>query len=411
MYFRQGKMQRQMSVPIDTKPFIAIYIVWHPQFDGGKEIAEALYDHFRRTIFVDVGGGTGVSVQFRCTASSGDTVPLTIDPDEAETSAVVVLLESHLARDSDWVTYVQNLVGVANTSGLGVRVFPVAIESGLTTLKNPLACIHQVRWDKWLGLGADAQRVKLVGALTYEFCRMLRHYLEHLKRPRRSEKALEQYLKQVRVFLSHSKHDAYGEKIATAIRDYINQDGDLATFFDAKNIPSGLNFDEVLEYYVRVSAVIAIHSDSYSSREWCRREIIEAKRSCVPLLVANCVTDVEERGFPYLGNVPVVRMDPTSPDGRIPLVINRLLDEVFKDFLWRCRVKLGISSRKKAVFLPRSPELISLVARHLLPMPRRGKRIIVYPDPPLGAEEGSLLQSVAPRLRFLSYTAWLADPH
>jgi len=188
------------------------------------------------------------------------------------------------------------------------------------------------------------------------------------------------------------------------------KDGDLAAFFDATNIPSGLNFDEVLEHYVRVSAVIAVQTDSYASREWCRREIIEAKRSSVPLIVVNCVTDIEERGFPYLGNVPVVRMDPSACN-RIPMVINRLLDEVFKDFLWRCRVQLGESHGIKAVFLPRAPELISLVATRLMPTLQRGKHIVVYPDPPLGAEEESLLTSVAPKLRFLCYTAWLAEPH
>jgi hypothetical protein len=128
------------------------------------------------------------------------------------------------------------------------------------------------------------------------------------------------------------------------------------------------------------------------------------------LVVINSITDIEERGFPYLGNVPVVRMNPNTHN-RIPIVINRLLDEVFKDFLWRCRVQLAESRGIRAVFLPRAPELISLVARHCVPALQHGKHIVVYPDPPLGAEEESLLASVAPKLKFLCYTAWLAEPH
>jgi hypothetical protein len=392
----------------DTKPFIAVYVVWHPDFAGGKAIAKAIHDHFRRDIFINVGGGTGVSVQFRSAPAAGGDVPLEVDPDEAETSAIIVLLDPHLVGNKRWVAYVQGLANMANSRGLGVRIFPVTIEPGLTTkLSPPLSRVQCIRWDKWSESNNALKRRKLLGALTYELCRMLRCYLEHLKRPGESEEALEKYLEPVRVFLSHSKHDKHGESIALRIRDYIHADVDLASFFDAKNIPPGLNFDAVLEHYVRVSAVVAVQTDSYASREWCRREIIEAKRSCVPLVVVNCITDIEERGFPYLGNVPVVRMSPNAHK-RIPTVINRLLDEVFKDFLWRCRVWLVESRGVKAVFLPRAPELISLVARHCVPKLQRGKHAIIYPDPPLGAEEESLLTAIAPKLQFFCYTEWLA---
>jgi hypothetical protein len=63
--------------------------------------------------------------------------------------------------------------------------------------------------------------------------------------------------------------------------------------------------------------MVAIHTDSYSSREWCRREIIEAKRWNVPLVVANGISNLDERGFPYMGNVPVVRLEPHGLIGSI----------------------------------------------------------------------------------------------
>lgn len=155
--------------------------------------------------------------------------------------------------------------------------------------------------------------------------------------------------------------------------------------------------------------MVAIHTDSYSSREWCRREIIEAKRWNVPLVVANCITDVEERGFPYLGNVPVVRMEPDA-EHRISYVIGRLLDEVLKDFLWRCRMKLPRAQGAAAnvVFLPRPPELISLTG-----LPTTGAQrlavTLVYPDPPIGAEEAGLFDAVAPTVSLRSYTEWLGE--
>ena len=153
----------------------------------------------------------------------------------------------------------------------------------------------------------------------------------------RREEALERYLEKIRVFISHSKHDGDGESVGRSIRDWIHAHSTLDSFFDVYDIPPGLSFGEVLLHQIGAGAVLAVHTDSYSSREWCRREVIEAKRRLVPMIVVDCVRDVHPRGMPYLGNVPVVRMDPGQTD-RIGTVAGCLLDEVFRNWLWLCRV-------------------------------------------------------------------------
>src|SRR5262249_27156093 len=160
--------------------------------------------------------------------------------------------------------------------------------------------------------------------------------------------------------LSHSKHDRDGVRIAQAMRAKISISHGLDSFFDVHDIPGSLRFQKVLLHQVKVSAVVALHTDSYSSREWCRREILEAKRWNVPLIVANCLDDLDERGFPYMANVPIVRLDPED-ESRIDVVIAHLINEVLKDFLWRCRVELakGLGD-DSAIFVPRPPELITL---------------------------------------------------
>ena len=170
------------------------------------------------------------------------------------------------------------------------------------------------------------------------------------------------------------------------------------------DIPAGLRFNKVILLKIKVSAVVAVHTDSYSSREWCRREIIEAKRWNVPLVVANCISNLDERAFPYMGNVPIVRMEPEAAD-RIDYIVSRLLDEVLKDFLWRCRVKLvSASAGDDIMFIPRPPELISLAG-----VPEKANVTLVYPDPPIGAEEQRLFEVVAPAIRLRSMTEWLAE--
>jgi hypothetical protein len=386
-----------------TRPLLAVYAVWHPSFRDGSKIAEGLRQHFRRKLYENVAGGTGLSVIFRSDPMPGSSVPLPIDITDAETSAIIVLVDPNLVNDPNWTSYVRDLAESTEAAGLSARVFPVILSSSALGINIEE---QGLRWDTWSGTKAARTR-RLIAELAYEFCRMLRHYLEHLKRPTEDALALERYLRKVQIFLSHSKHDEHGERIARLIREAIQKGHGLGSFFDVHDIPAGLRFSKVLLQQVRVSAVVAVHTDSYSSREWCRREIIEAKRWNVPLVVANSISDLDERGFPYMGNVPIVRMDPRKAN-RIPAVIGRLLDEVLKDFLWRCRVELVKSvANAGTIFVPRAPELISLVG--LPPTQELPQPTIIYPDPPLSAEEERLFHAVAPQVHLLSFTEWLAE--
>jgi hypothetical protein len=387
-----------------ARPFLTVYIAWHPAYAEGEQIAQLLHEHFRRKLYENVAGGTGLSVIFRSAPAPGAAAPLPIDLKEAETTAVVVLAESNLVKDDAWKAWVHDLAARTEEVGFGARLFPISLEKDALSI----GVVQQaLRWDLWPG-DAAAHRQRLITELAYEFCRMLRQYLEHMKQPLVDEAALELFLKKVQIFVSHSKHDENGVRIATAIRKNLHEGHGLASFFDVNDIPGSVPFHKVLLHQVKVSAVVAIHTDSYSSREWCRREIIEAKRWNVPLVVANCINDLDERGFPYMANVPIVRMDPNGPD-RIDTIIGRLIDEVLKDFLWRCRVQLVRAAHNPSlVFVPRPPELISLAA--LPPATAEQPEVLmVYPDPPLSAEETRLFADIAPRVRLRSMTEWLAE--
>ena len=381
---------------------LAVYIVWHPNYSEGSDIAELIRGHFRSGRYKNVLGDVGLSVVFRSSPAPSAATPLDIDLDEAETTAVVVLAESELAGDSAWRRYVDNLIKDAEAKGLGSRVFPVVLEEADLDIGFD---VQALRWDRWEGNDTEHGQ-RLIRKLSYEFSRMLRHYIEHLKHPEEDDRTLERYLEKVQVFLSHSKHDGDGKCIAREIRDWLHQSSGLSSFFDVHDIPAGVRFQDVLDLQVKRSAVVAVHTDSYSSREWCRREIIEAKRWNVPMIVVNCIRDVDERSFPYMGNVPIVRMNPSKID-RIEMVIGRLLDEVFKDFLWRCRIELTGEASPEVLFMPRLPELISLAG-----LPARTdveEPVIVYPDPPLGAEEEQLFEKIAPHVRLRNLTQWLTE--
>ena len=400
---KRPRRTRGAAVTDGSKPFLVVYVVWHPDFGEGPRIAEAVRQHFRRRIFASASNGTGVSVIYRFAPQDGAAVPLPINLAEAATTATVVLVDSSLAGNRAWAGYIQELVQQTEQSGLGTRVFPVSIQDKAMAA---LELTEQaLQWHSWTGSSEQRQQ-QLVGKLTYEFCRMLRHYLERLRHPSEPEDTLARYLRKVQVFLSHSKHDNRGAQMACAVRDRIHGHHALSSFFDVHDIPAGLRFDKVLLQQVRSSAVVAIHTDTYSSREWCRREVIEAKLWNVPLVVANCISNWEDRSFPYMGNVPVIRLD-DSGEERIDFLIGRLLDEVLKDFLWRCQVELHCSAATPGVmFIPRPPELISLAT---LPMSEEGGALIVYPGPPLSNEEERLFTTVAPGVKLRSLVEWTAE--
>lgn len=391
-------------MPIQTRPFLVVYIAWHPSFKFGKDVVKHLFDHYRREHFGNIAGGAGLSVVYRYAAEEGTGAPLTIDLDQGETTAVVVLFDEGFSKSAEYMAWLRAIELSCENAGMRAMVFPVDMDSSLTKA----GVVEQaIRWDHWTHIQEPQAKLhKLTTDLTYQFSRMLRSYLERLKRPLTEDEELLGYLQKVQIFLSHSKHDADGERIAKVVRDALHDGQGFGSFFDVKDIPTGTRFDRVLLAQVRVSAVVAIHTDSFSSREWCRREIIEAKRHNVPLLVANCIQNADERGFPYLGNVPLVRMDPILLD-RIDNIVGRLLDEVLKDFLWRCRVEMvRRDGSDGAVFLPRPPELISLAA---LDGEAQAKVTLVYPDPPIGSEEQRLFEVIAPSVKLRSITEWIAE--
>ena len=74
----------------------------------------------------------------------------------------------------------------------------------------------------------------------------------------------------------------------------------------------GLPFADFLQQSVEdIPILLAIQTDTYGSREWCRLEVLEAKKRSVPIVVLTATERGEARSFPYMGNVPVIRWTDT----------------------------------------------------------------------------------------------------
>jgi hypothetical protein len=364
-----------------------------------------LHQHYHANPRKNLGEGSlGLDVVFRSDPLPTTLAPMPVDFSFAPSTAVVVLLDAKLAEDEDMMRFVHE------TSANALHLFPAATvvpvimdqEGMLAAREKPLSqfqFVDTIAWSK-----PEFLRRALTG-LDYQFCKLLSVVDFVRENPRAAAHArIDAHARKAKVFLSHSKHDTHGARIAVDLKAALNAMS-VESFFDVVDIIGGTPWECEIDHAASTHALLAVHTDSYSSRSWCRKEVLMAKRKLVPMVVANCIEDAEDRTFPYLGNVPAVRVG-TEGNERFPWLIGRLFDEVLRDLVWRCHTKPfeaeGIS------FLPRAPELVSLAYLDQEASATPGKLTLVYPGALLEAEEAALFATVAPHITLQSFIQWLS---
>jgi hypothetical protein len=210
---------------------------------------------------------------------------------------------------------------------------------------------------------------------------------------------LEKSYAPVKLFLSHSKHDIEGAVIAMELRDYGRQHLPVATFYDSNDIAAGSDFEKEILANVAESAMVVIHTDTYSDRSWCRKEVLAAKRHGCPVLVVDAITVAEERLFPYLGNAPSIRWLFGSLR-RCEVVIDATLREVLRNVYFKEHVRTikqaGYLS-DACVDISTAPEMLTYLNLVQAKKCDRAKHsVLLYPDPPIGDEEVEVLESLNP---------------
>jgi hypothetical protein len=215
----------------------------------------------------------------------------------------------------------------------------------------------------------------------------------------------------VRLFISHAKKDlpadpaAMAEGPVKAILAILSQ-LPVERWYDGAKIPPGGRFpEEIQKGVLNSSALVAVLTDTWSSREWCRREVLEAKLAARPLVVVDALEERVVRLFPYVGNAMTLRWraaiaapDDTGSDAwsrqrarweaeDAALVIEAALLEALR-YQHDHRRLLELTGEHE-VALGTPPEALTLAH---LPV---GTARVWYPDPPLGREELERLQPAA----------------
>ncbi len=349
-------------------PHLATYFVWSPESSTGTELAEEMFRSLCSNPDPPAERGLGIPVRFR-TSGHISALPAKIPFGSVSHTAAFILMDDHFLAENAWREYADHLAVERGALDLVVPV--VLTDSG--ELPHRLQGLQAIRLDK----SGDGSAVgKLQNRVLHALCRLLA--------PRPDK---------VSVFLSHAKSD--GKDLATDVGDHVRAEAWLEHFFDEADIPDGSTFaDVIVESVSDVSLLLAIQTDTYSSREWCRMEVLHAKQNSVPIVVLDATETGEARSFPYLGNTPTVRW--TGP-GCLPTLVRVLLREALRAryFPLRAAHVCNLYGRSVCETFVRSPELVSgLFHRASECEADANERILLYPDPPLGTEELRLLAAL-----------------
>lgn len=360
---------------------LSVFIVWHPNFSEGQQIADSLYSILCRDSSRPLIRSMGVPIYFRSTMANNSTQPIAIDFEESEHTAVIALVDDHFVVDSAFAKYLDSIFDSCNSAKNKRRVYPIAISKNAFQVSTKLAAINFIRVN-----GSTNVISQIKGNVLHELCRLLLN----MKKATDETDSLE-IAPPIKLFISHSKHD--DSKIdAISFRDFINSETQLKTFFDANDIAYGSNFGDEIKKSVGESALVAFQSDSYADREWCRIEVLEAKSAGCPVVIVNAVQNKEQRTFPYLGNYPSIRFK-----GNFQEIIDLTLEQVLfnlytKNFIDALTDLYQVKAKN---ILTTSPELFNFIQ-----LKRQGLNkgenfgLVIYPDPPLGSEETEILNEL-----------------
>lgn len=419
-----------MPVMNGYRAALAVYVVWHPEFKRGEEVAHRLYLHFAQDgSLPGIRRGVGVPVFFRSAPAGGaGKAPAPIDLTQAEHSVVVPLVDTKMfqAKDQGWERYFAALLPQLSDEG-SHRLFPVAFNPALRNWTKAFGSTQSIslrpaipdKTDaqeaeeaadaakqeaaaKQLQESEDRQNANVLHDVTHELARLL------LDQPRTAQASTRLHLSKapVNLFLSHAKRD--GEELVKEMDAYIGAHLPLETFFDRTSIAAGSNFASELMGSVDGAAILVFLTDHYASRPWCQREVLRAKQLGRPVLVVDALKLGEARSFPYLGNTPTVRLQEGEAgfDAALGWMLREVLrTEHFKRYVGSLK-EIGVIAAD-AHALPYPPELVTAVERR-----KNGPHVplYVYPDPPVSAAEGELLASMEPAQRWSTPTLLLCDP-
>ncbi len=339
-------------------PPITVHFLIHESYDKLHEVRKFLYSLLCRDSNNTNFDGLDIPVYFHI-GSSNNIIPEICEV-ESEKRIIIPLIDEYMFCDDVWRGYIKNLI-----RGGELHILPVSL------------CEYAFEFNEDLGKNQFITlKSQSILDNRIEFQTRLFEFILRILSGNEKEKLI--------LFISHSKKDKdqIGRIRAEELRDYLGTHSKLDSFFDANDIPDGQDFGDIINENVSKSLFVLIHSDTYSDREWCRKEILECKYKQVPAIRVELFSKGCSRLFPYMANIPCIRFSDNWEE-IVALMLRTALDWRYqKAYLEKLNVACG---DMHFGIEPTIPELISVHHNH------KAEVSILYPEPPVGIEELEVL--------------------
>ena len=346
---------------------LLVHFVFHPDSTASRELAVGVCRSLNHDAIVP-----GLDIPTVFVDCSEASPPADQGLDRAERSFVVVLADDHIVAGEEaaaWQEFVANIW--KETRGTAHRFVPIQLSPNAWGFNDDLTeanvsfgrAFHEVAADRKCELVNRVVATELVRFLLNEGI------------------GQQQTQAPVKFFISHAKQDLTLEpKVVNELKATLTADQPIEAWIDSGQIEVGSNFATEIEDGIKTSSLLAVLTDNYATREWCRTEVLLAKEHQRPIVVVDALQKFEVRSFPYLGNVPVVRWETGKPYRAIDLLIKESIRQL------HTRLRLEQWREDADQITVRPPELATIG--------HAKDKNLLYPDPPLGAEETKLLDQL-----------------
>lgn len=383
-------MKKRLKYPL------SLFVVWHPKFAEGKAIANLIYSIFCRDIDEPLSRGLGIPVYYR--SVSFNKTPIPVDLSNANRNAIVLLIDQQYFIDKDFREYTEALVKLVDDN---TRIYPISlceqaheIGCGLSSYQFTKAYQGDLNIKKNL----DYSIMKIKTELLHDCARLLMNFRSACE----DEKA-EKIASPVKLFLSHAKKD--GLETTKRFKQFVDSELKLDVFFDTVDIADGYEFEKQIEANIKNAALVVFHTDEYSAREWCRIEVLVAKRNKCSIVVVHDIKNGEKRAFPYLGNTPTITIHQNEIESFyeiVNLTLFQVLNNLFQLELLESFHKLFETKGTEFISITSPPELFNYIDIYKKKRDSKQHLIILYPEPPLGAEELKILNEIDNDIKFIT---------
>ena len=350
---------------------LSVYVLYHSDNKEGCEIYDRLYKLLCRDAGDPFFDGLDIPVYYSCGTDA--KAINSVDYSRAENTVILLLIDQKMYISDAWRKFVKDIPNTRNVWLCPISQYQYAFDFS-----------ERIEYQQFISL-----KTYSILANWQEFKTRLFDYLIRSLSLAPNKK--------LKIFISHSKRDKdnLGRVNAENLRDYLRKETKGDSFYDVNDIVDGFRFDKQIESAIKDSLLIVLFTNTYSSREWCRRELLTAKKHKIPAIAVFMVNGDIDRVFPYIGNIPS-----TIYNGDWRPVLNLLfrtaLDQYHELLL------LGKLSDAETSVLPFSPEAFSLS------IVDEAKKKVLYPEPPLGPEEIEILQAIRSDTKFYTPMQYLA---